>query len=82
MRNAPIFCVLLALSLSACTTAQQQAACNADKLAPAIVAAGTSIAEQANPGSTQDAELAKNIDVTAHAAAQAACAALVPPAAQ
>lgn len=79
IKNLFIFAaVFAAIFLSACTVTQQQTACNLDKLAPAIVAAGTQIAEQANPGSSQDAELAKTIDVTAHTAAQAACASLVP----
>jgi hypothetical protein len=78
MRNTSLIIATL-LTVSACTPTQQQIACNADKLAPAIVAAGAQIAEQASPGSTQDAELAKTIDATAHAAAQAACASLVAP---
>lgn len=69
----------VALVLSACTAAQQQQACTLDKLAPAIVTAGTNIAEQASPGSTSDAQLAQTIDTEAHTAAQTICSSLVSP---
>ena len=77
MRRNILFTATALLILSGCSTQQQQkfltVACTADKLAPAAVAAGGTIATIANPASVAIVAGVNASDQALHPLVQAAC---------
>jgi len=70
--------ILIALTLAACTTGEEQAACTADAIAVPIAEAGADAASVANPTVAPANVAAQTADAPVHNQIQSDCAKLNP----